>query len=225
MFCSSQKKLNIFSVLRSFLKTGLKAFFMILALCLSLEFTVFSAAASGVESSDKGNILSLTVHENGKDNVIAIKLRPDLAPLHVAQIKKLVREGAYDDVVFHRVIAGFMAQTGDVQYGKRSRYDDVSVGQGGSHYPNIPAEFSQKEAFTRGTVGMARAGDPNSANSQFFICFADAPFLNSQYTIIGAVVKGMEAVDSLKKGNAVENGKISGNLDYIVKAELSDSTS
>ena len=124
---------------------------------------------------------------------VKIRFRPDLAPGHVARIIELAKEGFYDDVPFHRVIEGFMAQTGDGQFGN---------GTGGSRYPNLPAEFSAVP-FTRGTVGMARASSPNSANSQFFITFGDASFLNNQYTVVGQVVSGMENVDKLKRGEPV----------------------
>ncbi|KAA6405552.1 peptidylprolyl isomerase [Candidatus Tokpelaia sp.] len=188
-------------------------------------FAVFglalAAQAAGIQGGDKGNILLLTVNAAGKDSIIAIKLRPDLAPRHVEQIKKLVQEGAYNNVVFHRVIDGFMAQTGDVRYGNRQHYDADNVGTGGSHYADIPAEFSD-EPFKRGTVGMARSQNPDSANSQFFICYADAAFLNKQYTIVGNVVKGMNNVDRLKKGSNADNGKVEGKPDYIVKAQLAD---
>ncbi|MCK0208575.1 peptidylprolyl isomerase [Starkeya koreensis] len=122
-------------------------------------------------------------------------LRNDLAPQHAERIKTLAREGYYDNVPFHRVIEGFMAQTGDGQYGN---------GTGGSRYPNLPAEFSNVP-FKRGTVGMARASAPNSANSQFFITFGNADFLNGQYTVIGQVVSGMENVDKIKRGEPVQN--------------------
>lgn len=121
---------------------------------------------------------------------ITVKLRPDLAPKHVAQIKKLARAKYYDGVPFHRVIDGFMAQTGDGQNGD---------GTGGSNEPNLPAEFTNTH-FTRGTVGMARTSDPNSANSQFFIMFADGGFLDGQYTVFGEVASGMECVDKVAKG-------------------------
>jgi len=124
---------------------------------------------------------------------IVIKLRNDLAPQHAERIKQLAREGYYNNVPFHRVIAGFMAQTGD-----GSRGD----GTGGSKYPNLPAEFSNVP-FKRGIVGMARTSDPNSANSQFFIMYADGAFLNGKYTVVGEVVSGMEAVDKIKKGEPV----------------------
>ncbi|MBN9046381.1 MAG: peptidylprolyl isomerase [Rhizobiales bacterium] len=154
-----------------------------------------------------------------KDGNVDIQLRPDLAPKHVAQIEKLVRDGAYNGVAFHRVIPGFMAQTGDVQYGNMDKgYDPSRVGTGGSKYPNIPAEFS-KEPFVRGTVGMARSQDPNSANSQFFIMFADGPFLNGQYTVVGKVVSGMNVVDKIKKGSEANNGSVD-KPDKIIKATL-----
>ena len=120
---------------------------------------------------------------------VVIQLRPDLAPKHVARIKELAREGFYDGIVFHRVIPGFMAQTGD----------PTGTGRGGSDKPDLPAEFSD-QPFERGTVGMARTSDPNSANSQFFIMFAPAPHLNGQYTVWGQVVDGMQYVDQLAKG-------------------------
>jgi peptidylprolyl isomerase len=126
---------------------------------------------------------------------IVMRLRNDIAPKHAERIKTLARDKFYDNVPFHRVIPGFMAQTGDGQRGN---------GTGGSRYPNLQAEFSNVP-FKRGVVGMARTSDPNSANSQFFIMFADAPHLNGQYTVIGEVVSGMEAVDKIRKGEPVVN--------------------
>ncbi len=120
---------------------------------------------------------------------VVIELRTDLAPRHVERIKTLANEGFYDGIVFHRVIAGFMAQTGD----------PTGTGRGGSSYPDLPAEFSRAR-FERGTVGMARSSSPDSANSQFFICFAPAYFLNREYTVWGQVVSGMEHVDALPRG-------------------------
>jgi cyclophilin family peptidyl-prolyl cis-trans isomerase len=124
-----------------------------------------------------------------KDGDVVIRLRPDLAPKHVKQIQALVKRKFYDGIVFHRVIPGFMAQTGD----------PTGTGTGGSDLPNIPAEFT-KTPFKRGTVGMARSQSPNSANSQFFICFADSPFLDGKYTVFGEVVSGMDNVDAIKAG-------------------------
>ena len=135
--------------------------------------------------------------ETTKGEVI-VEMRPDLAPNHVAHIKKLAREGFYDGVVFHRVIDGFMAQTGD----------PTGTGMGGSKYPNLKQEFSA-EPHVRGTTSMARAQNPDSANSQFFICFDDARFLDNQYTVWGEVIEGMENVDALPKGEPPrEPGKI-----------------
>ena len=143
-----------------------------------------------------------------KDGEVVIALRPDLAPLHVAQIKALVRAGEYDNVAFHRVIDGFMAQTGDVQFGDlEDGYNSQRAGTGGSSLGYIKAEFSQ-ESYARGTVGMARAQNPDSANSQFFITFAPAPFLDGGYTIIGNVTEGMEHVDAIKRGNEGANGAV-----------------
>jgi peptidylprolyl isomerase len=168
-----------------------------LAACLALAANFASAA-----SKDDTMVIEL---ESGD---VVIQLRPDLAPKHVAQIEKLVRDGAYDNVAFHRVIDGFMAQTGDVRYGDmKDGFDPQRVGTGGSDLPDIPAEFSQ-EHFVRGTVGMARSQDPNSANSQFFIMFAPAPSLDGQYTVVGEVVSGMENVDQIQKGDEAANGVV-----------------
>lgn len=143
-----------------------------------------------------------------KDGVVEIALRPDLAPKHVEQIKALVRAGAYDNVAFHRVIEGFMAQTGDVEFGDmEDGFDARRAGTGGSDRPDLPAEFSG-ESFQRGTVGMARSQNPNSANSQFFIMFAPATHLNGQYTVVGQVESGMEHVDAIARGNG-PNGSVS----------------
>ena len=155
-----------------------------------------SAFVAPALAADPENTMIITL----KDGDVTIALRPDLAPKHVEQIKKLVRAGAYDNVAFHRVIDGFMAQTGDVRYGNMEKgYDPRRAGGGDSDLPNIPAEFS-REHFARGTVGMARTDDPNSANSQFFICFDDAGFLDRKYTIFGQVESGMELVDNIVRG-------------------------
>ncbi len=135
---------------------------------------------------------------------VEIKLRPDLAPKHVARIKQLVSEGFYDGIVFHRVIEGFMAQTGCPQ----------GTGTGGSKYPNLEQEFNA-EPHKRGTCSMARASHPDTANSQFFICFGDASFLDRKYTVWGEVVSGMENVDKIKRGEPVKDP------DKIIKASLS----
>ena len=132
-----------------------------------------------------------------KNGDVVIRLMPDIAPKHVKQIQTLVAKHFYDGIVFHRVIPGFMAQTGD----------PTGTGSGGSDLPDLPAEFS-KASFKRGTLGMARAQSPNSANSQFFICFADASFLDGQYTVFGEVTSGMEVVDLIKKGSQADNGAV-----------------
>ena len=137
---------------------------------------------------------------------VTITLRPDLAPGHVARIKELAREGAYDGVVFHRVIDGFMAQGGDVQYGNTSTaaFNPGRAGMGGSSKPNLKQEFS-KEPHVRGVCSMARSQNPDSANSQFFICFDDAGFLDRQYTVWGRVSDGMDVVDGIKRGEPVRD--------------------
>ena len=136
---------------------------------------------------------------------IVIDLMPDKAPKAVAQIVALAKAGAYDNVVFHRVIDGFMAQTGDVKYGKKGG-DTSMAGMGGSDMADLPSEFSTVP-FDRGIVGMARSTDPNSANSQFFIMFAPGDFLNGQYTVVGKVIEGMDVVDKIKRG-AGEGGSV-----------------
>ncbi|WP_432347730.1 peptidylprolyl isomerase [Shinella yambaruensis] len=145
------------------------------------------------------------IMETTKGKVV-IQLLPDLAPGHVARIKELTREGAYDGVVFHRVIEDFMAQTGDVQYGKTGGKDfnPARAGMGGSEKPDLKAEFSNM-SHVRGTCSMARSQMPNSANSQFFICFTDAPWLNKQYSVWGQVVEGMENIDKIKRGEPVRD--------------------
>ncbi|MGN6149184.1 MAG: peptidylprolyl isomerase [Rhizomicrobium sp.] len=144
-----------------------------------------------------------------KTGPVKIKLRPDLAPNHVARITELADQGFYDGIVFHRVIPGFMAQTGD----------PTGTGSGGSDLPDLKAEFSD-ENHKRGTISMARTSNPNSANSQFFICFDDAPWLDRQYSVWGEVVEGMEHVDAIKKGGEHNNGAISGEPDQILKMRV-----
>ena len=164
---------------------------------------ILTAAPALAQEDGPGPNLVIEVDGQAKGTIV-IDLRPDLAPKHVAQITTLAGQGAYDGVVFHRVIDGFMAQTGDVEFGKG---DDLSrAGTGGSTLPDLPAEFSQ-ETFDRGVVGMARAQSPDSANSQFFIMFAPGPFLDGQYTIVGKVISGMEVVDAIKRGEG-QNGEV-----------------
>jgi cyclophilin family peptidyl-prolyl cis-trans isomerase len=145
-----------------------------------------------------------------KDGDIKIELFEDVAPNHVKRIKQLAKEGKYDGVVFHRVIDGFMAQTGDVKFGNSSNneFDLKRAGQGGSDLPDLKEEFSDLP-HQRGTLSMARSQNPNSANSQFFICFKESSFLDRQYTIFGRVIEGMELVDKIKKGDSDDNGSVS----------------
>ncbi len=168
-----------------------------------LLFATAFALAANAAAPDPENILYLDL----KDGRVVIEMRPDLAPKHVARIKELVRKGFYNGLVFHRVIDGFMAQGGD----------PTGTGTGGSGV-KLPAEFS-KEPFVRGTVGMARAASPDSADSQFFICFAPAPFLDGKYTVWGQVIKGMEYVDRIKKGSEAANGQVE-NPDKIVRMQV-----
>jgi len=151
-----------------------------------------------------------------KDGDVKIKLFDDKAPNHVKRIKKLAEEGKYDGVVFHRVIDGFMAQTGDVKFGNSANndFDLKKAGMGGSDLPDLKEEFSDLP-HQRGTLSMARSQDPNSANSQFFICFKESSFLDRQYTVFGKVIEGMELVDKIKRGNENDNGSVS-NPDKII---------
>ena len=144
-----------------------------------------------------------------KTGKVVIALKPEIAPNHVARISELAAAGFYDGIVFHRVIPGFMAQTGD----------PTGTGMGGSDQPDLKAEFSA-ERHVRGTCSMARSSNPNSANSQFFICFDEAPWLDRQYTVWGQVVEGMEHIDAIKKGGEDNNGAISGEPDKIVTMRL-----
>src|SRR6201990_3032015 len=182
------------------------AFMIRILAVLAALFVVAPAIAQPLPAGlDKANAI---VIDTTKGRIV-IKLRPDLAPQHAERIKQLAREGYYNNVPFHRVIEGFMAQTGD---GKNFN------GTGGSKYPNLPAEFSNVP-FKRGIVGMARASSLNSANSQFFIMFAEAPGLNGQYTVIGEVASVMDAVDKIKKGSEANNGAVS-NPDRIVRMQV-----
>jgi peptidylprolyl isomerase len=184
-----------------------RAFLAVSMIALALPALAQDDAKSDSKSdapSDAKNTLILTT-KHGK---VVIHLRPDLAPKHVAQIKTLVKRKFYDGLTFHRVIPGFMAQTGDPK----------GDGSGGSDLPNIPAEFSDAH-FKRGTVGMARSQDPDSANSQFFICLGDAEFLDGKYTAFGDVVSGMDVVDQIKAGTQDNNGAVD-NPDKIVTLRL-----
>ena len=155
---------------------------------------------------------------NAKENIMILKLKTgdvkielfeDVAPKHVERIKKLANDGLYNNVVFHRVIDGFMAQTGDVKFGNSSSkdFDLGKAGMGGSDLPDLPSEFNDLP-HEKGTLSMARSSDPNSANSQFFICFQPAPFLDRNYTVFGKVIEGMEHVDKIKRGDSNNNGSV-----------------
>jgi peptidylprolyl isomerase len=163
----------------------------------------FAAAQTPKRAPDPANVLVLEL----KGGKVLIELRPDLAPKHVERVKMLAKEGFYNGLKFHRVIEGFMAQTGDPK----------GDGTGGSKYGNLPAEFTSTP-FVRGTVGAARTSDPNSANSQFFIVFKDTPHLNGQYTVWGRVIGGMDAIDGIKKGDP-SSGRVP-QPDIIQKAYL-----
>ncbi|WP_420398114.1 peptidylprolyl isomerase [Nioella sp.] len=179
---------------------------------LALAFMLMAAPAAAT---------TLEIDVTGEaQGTIVIDLFEQVAPLHVERITTLAEEGAYDEVVFHRVIDGFMAQTGDVEYGRLGQ-DMRYAGRGGSDYPDLVAEFDPELSFERGIVGMARAQDPDSANSQFFIMFDHVPQLDGQYTIVGQVIEGMEIVDAIKRGTG-RNGAVIGQPDYITAMRVID---
>ena len=169
-------------------------------------FAALALSAGSVFAQDAENVLVITV-DGQASGTIEIELLPDVAPQHVARVKELARSGAYDNVVFHRVIEGFMAQTGDVQFGVEGNDQIAMAGRGASELPDLPAEFSDVP-YEAGTVGMARSQSPNSANSQFFITFDEAPFLNGQYTVFGKVIAGQDVVNTIKLGDQAANGAV-----------------
>jgi peptidylprolyl isomerase len=175
---------------------------------LAVLFAIMCAASASAQPLPAGLDPQNTLILDTTQGKIFIKLRNDIAPLHAERLKQLARDHFYDNVPFHRVIAGFMAQTGDGQNGD---------GTGGSKYPNVPAEFTSTP-FVRGVVGMARTNDPNSANSQFFIMFADGSFLNGKYTVVGEVASGMDVVDKLKKGEG-QSGAVT-DPDRMLKVQV-----
>lgn len=166
------------------------------------------------EIKDPENTLVITL----KGGDVVIEMLTDVAPKHVEQIKTLARGGEYDNVAFHRVIEGFMAQTGDVEYGTVDAFNQGRAGTGGSSYPDLPSEFSDI-SYEKGVVGMARSQDPDSANSQFFIMFSEAPFLNGQYTVVGKVISGQDVVDEIKRGSG-SNGMVSDKPDVMKKVYM-----
>ncbi|AWZ22243.1 peptidyl-prolyl cis-trans isomerase, cyclophilin-type [Roseovarius sp. TM1035] len=179
-------------------------------IAVALSLLAGPALATGLE-------IEIAGEANG---TVKIDLYEDIAPGHVEQITALASEGAYDGVVFHRVIEGFMAQTGDVQFGKLKGGDMGRAGMGGSERPDLKAEFSN-ERFLRGVVGMARSQDPNSGNSQFFIMFDAGEFLNGQYTVVGQVTEGLEIVDAIKRGTG-PNGAVVGQPDVMTRVTVTD---
>jgi len=183
-------------------------------LALGLGLAVGLAGAAFAQEAEDVLVIAVEGEANG---TIEVALRPDVAPQHVERIKTLARAGAYDGVAFHRVIDGFMAQTGDVQYGTRDAFGAGRAGTGGSDLPDLPAEFSDV-SFERGVLGMARAQSPDSANSQFFIMFAPAPHLDGQYTVVGEVISGQEVIDAIKRGTG-PNGMVS-EPDYMARVQV-----
>src|SRR4051812_17490929 len=175
---------------------------MVFAIAIGL----WAGSAGAQQQLDPENTLYMDLKDNCR---VVIRLRPDLAPKHVAQVKALTRQGFYNGTPFHRVIEGFMAQGGD----------PTGTGRGGSNMPNVPAEFTNSAHFLRGTVGAARSEDPNSANSQFYIMFAPSPSLDGKYTIWGNVVQGMDCVDKIKRGTG-SNGSVVGAPDRIVRVQV-----
>ncbi|MFT4784137.1 MAG: peptidylprolyl isomerase [Paracoccaceae bacterium] len=183
-----------------------------------LAAALLAALAVPALAQEDGPGPNLEVVISGESNgTIIIDMLSDVAPLHVAQITALAEQGAYDDVAFHRVIDGFMAQTGDVEHGK-SGSDMRRAGTGGSDLPDLPAEFSDVP-YERGIVGMARSQNPDSANSQFFIMFDQGSFLNGQYTVVGRVIEGMEVVDAIKRGTGA-NGAVVGAPDRMSSVKV-----
>lgn len=179
---------------------------------LALTLAAGPAFASGLEIEVAGP------EANG---TIVIDLFEEIAPAHAERLTQLANDGAYDNVVFHRVIEGFMAQTGDVEFGvMKDDFDMRYAGRGGSSYPDLPAEFSDVP-YDRGVVGMARSQDPDSANSQFFIMFKEGHFLNGNYTVVGKVTSGMDVVDAIKRGEG-PNGLVFGEPDRMVKVTATE---
>ena len=187
-----------------------------LAVAAGLFLALATTEADAVENNDPENTLIIEL-DSGE---VVVELLPEIAPKHVERVKTLAQQGAYDNVAFHRVIDGFMAQTGDVQFGDlEDGYRPNRAGTGGSELPDLPAEFSDVP-FERGTLGMARSSNPDSANSQFFITFDDAPFLNGQYTVFGRVIEGMEHVDQIKRGEQADNGRVTGTPDRMISVRV-----
>jgi peptidylprolyl isomerase len=179
------------------------------------------AFAAALIAASPAFATGLEIEVDGEaQGTIRVDLFEEVAPQHVERITTLAERGAYDGVVFHRVIEGFMAQTGDVEFGRIEGGDMARAGMGGSDLPDLPAEFSEV-SFERGVIGMARAADPDSANSQFFIMFAPAPHLDGQYTVVGRVTEGMEIVDAIKRGEG-RNGAVIGRPDVMTQVTVTE---
>ena len=183
-------------------------------LALFVFLLPFIMSEAKTEKIDPENTLIIEL----KDGKVVIEFFDKDAPNHVARIKELANEGLYDGVVFHRVIEGFMAQTGDVEFGNSKDFSERRVGTGGSDLPDLKEEFNERK-HVKGTCSMARSSNPDSANSQFFICFDDASFLDGQYTVWGQVVEGMEHVDKIKLGSSSDNGSVD-NPDKMIKVSV-----
>jgi len=182
---------------------------------VALAAMPFAALA---QDADPENVLVIEIAGNA-NGTVEILLRPDVAPENVARLKELARSGAYDNVAFHRVIEGFMAQTGDVQFGRVETYDARLAGRGSSDLDDLPAEFSNL-AYDEGVVGMARAQDPNSANSQFFIMFVRYPSLDGNYTVVGRVISGLDVIHEIKRGEMGANGAVFEEPDYMASVKI-----
>jgi peptidylprolyl isomerase len=189
--------------------------FLASALLATLATGAFAEGSGVADTAGPNLVLELGGQVSGK---VVIDLLPDVAPKHVERLVQLARDGAYDGVIFHRVIEGFMAQTGDVQFGKHGA-DNAMAGIGGSSYPDLPLEASNR-SFQRGMVGAARGPDPDSANSQFFIMTDPATLLDGQYTLFGHVIEGLELVDQIKKGSPYADGRVLEDPDYIVSVTV-----
>jgi peptidylprolyl isomerase len=190
----------------------------LLGAALALALAPLTALAPAMATEVPAGAPILEIDVDGEANgTIRVQLRPDLAPNHVQRIVELAESGAYDDVVFHRVIDGFMAQTGDVEFGHMGG-DMRRAGMGGSSLPDLDAEFNEAP-FRRGVMGMARSRSPNSANSQFFLMFEAAPHLNGQYTVLGEVIDGFEILDAIKRGTG-PNGAVIGRPDRMAAVRV-----
>ncbi len=198
----------------------LNSVLFIAATCL-FAFYLYTRMSVGPASAADGTGPNLVIQVDGSvQGTVVIDLLSEAAPKNVAQVVALAKAGQYNGVAFHRVIDGFMAQTGDVQYG-RINGDLGQAGMGGSDLPNLPAEFSNI-IFDRGIVGMARTNSPDSANSQFFIMFAPAIHLNGEYTVIGRVISGMDVVDKIKRGNPDLGGAVDNGPDWMAKVTVEE---